>query len=390
MLDSPHRPALGFDVVLVGGGLANGLVALSLLTRRPDLSVALVESHAALGGNHTWSFHTDDVGLGARPFVEPLIQHRWPTYSVAFPGFERRLEHEYACFTSERLDAVVRSAFKASRSSVLMMGRRGLAIAEHQVVLDGGTVLRADLVIDGRGPEHLGRTRTCRFQKFLGLELSLAAPSPVREPILMDARVSQTDGFRFVYVLPFDERRVLVEDTYFAEDPHIDDAKIEDRVLRYADQHGFAVDGVLRRERGILPLPLEAPNPGGTRGPLLSGYHGGWFHPTTGYSLPAAVRLAEFVATLNPSDPLGDTFTTMLTDLRRQQRYFALLNRLLYRAFAPEQRFNVLERFYALPPDTIRRFYAMKTTPADRARILCGRPPRGLSIKRALLQTSTP
>ena len=35
------------------------------------------------------------------------------------------------------------------------------------------------------------------YQKFLGLELKLSCPSPIREPLLMDARVAQRDGFRF-------------------------------------------------------------------------------------------------------------------------------------------------------------------------------------------------
>jgi len=43
----------------------------------------------------------------------------------------------------------------------------------------------------------------------------------------------------------------------------------------------------------------------------------------------------------------------------------------------------VLERFYRLPESSIARFYALSTTAFDRARILCGRPPRGMSFGRA-------
>jgi lycopene beta-cyclase len=65
-------------------------------------------------------------------------------------------------------------------------------------------------------------------------------------------------------------------------------------------------------------------------------------------------------------------------------RYCFWLNRLLFGAFAPEQRFEVLQRFYGLPADTIRRFYALELTRLDRTRILCGRPPRGFSALRLL------
>ncbi|MFC1642773.1 hypothetical protein ACFL5O_08830 [Myxococcota bacterium] len=41
-------------------------------------------------------------------------------------------------------------------------------------------------------------------------------------------------------------------------------------------------------------------------------------------------------------------------------------------AFRPEDRCHVLERFCGLPVETIRRFYALALTRADRVRILCG------------------
>jgi lycopene beta-cyclase len=57
---------------------------------------------------------------------------------------------------------------------------------------------------------------------------------------------------------------------------------------------------------------------------------------------------------------------------------------MLFGAFAPQERYHVLERFYRLPESTIRRFYALETLAMDRARILCGRPPRGFSLRRLL------
>ena len=41
--------ALRADVVLVGGGLANGLIALRLRALRPELRVVIVERDARLG-----------------------------------------------------------------------------------------------------------------------------------------------------------------------------------------------------------------------------------------------------------------------------------------------------------------------------------------------------
>jgi geranylgeranyl pyrophosphate synthase len=118
----------------------------------------------------------------------------------------------------------------------------------------------------------------------------------------MDALVPQRDGFRFMYALPLARDRVLVEDTYFSGSPELHSAEIEGEILAYAERSGMAVRGVARRESGVLPLPTSTPpmNEPEPDAPLQAGYQGGWFHPTTGYSLrrrraPAA-RLARSAA----------------------------------------------------------------------------------------------
>jgi lycopene beta-cyclase len=116
----------------------------------------------------------------------------------------------------------------------------------------------------------------------------------------------------------------------------------------------------------------------------VAGYAGGLFHPTTGYSLPVALRFALLLAGAAPRAIPGATLEAWLTGHRRQVRFCLLLNRMMFGAFAPEERYHVLERFYRLPEGTIRRFYALDMNALDRARIVCGRPPHGFSLARWL------
>jgi len=51
-------------------------------------------------------------------------------------------------------------------------------------------------------------------------------------------------------------------------------------------------------------------------------------------------------------------------------------------AAMPEKRFEIMQRFYTLGEPLIERFYRAASTPADKARILIGRPP--VSILKAL------
>lgn len=382
----PPRPYV-VDVVLVGGGLQNALCALALRRRRPALRLALVERGPTIGGNHTWCFHAGDVPAPARGFVEPLVVRRWPGYDVVFPGLRRSFDAPYSAVTSERVHAVVGEAFAGAAGSLLLLGTDAVAVEARRVRLADGTELRADLVVDARGPGRLAPGRA-GHQKFVGLELALRAPHGIERPVLMDATVAQRGGFRFMYALPFDERRILVEDTTFSRDPSLDEAACRRAIRRWVGRRGLAIDRIVREERGVLPMPWA----GGVDdrpGPLRAGYAGGWFHPATGYSFPAAVRLALHVATRPPAGAFDEAFRRLVAEQRRQARFAHLLNRLLFHLFAPEDMWNVFERFHRLPEPVIRRFYALRLTTKDRARLLLGRPPRGLSPRAAFLGRST-
>ena len=372
-----------FDYVLVGGGLQNALLTLALRERRPGASIALVERGARLAGNHTWSFHEGDVEAASLPWLDPLVAHRWPACDVRFPNLTRTLAHGYASIPSVRVDAVVRERLEAPPSRVVT-GAEVVEVREREVRLADGRGIEGELVVDARGPDALpAAAGRAGFQKFLGLELELARPAGLTRPVIMDATVAQTDGFHFVYVLPLAADRLLVEDTYFSDSPALDHDALRARVLQYAGAHGFEVARVLREETGILPMPWGGPLPRPSASPLAAGYRGGWFHPATGYSLPVAARLAERVASVPPGAALGRALQDLARRHRGQVRYARLLNWLLFCAYPPAERWHVLERFYRLPEPTIERFYALRMTTADRARLLLGRPPRGFSVRLA-------
>lgn len=379
-LENPGR----FDLALVGGGLQNALIALASLHHRPGCRILLVERDHALGGNHTWSFHAATVPEPARGFIEPLVVARWPRHRVRFPEHERWLEQPYASIVSSRLDEVLRQHFADSPACALITGATVSEVGAHQIRLADGRSFEAELVVDARGPDRFVARGAAGYQKFVGLELRLRQPSPITEPLLMDVRVPQTDGFRFFYVLPFQERHVLVEDTYYSDSPDLDRQRLREEILRYAERHGLVSEGVEREEAGVLPIPVEQSWEASTESPLAGGYGGGWFHPTTGYSFPIALRLAQHVATRDPGRVFDADYERLVRDHRRQSRFALLLNRMMFRAFAPAGRYSPLSRFYTLSEPTILRFYALRMTTLDRARVLVGRPPRGFSVRRIL------
>jgi lycopene beta-cyclase len=104
-----------------------------------------------------------------------------------------------------------------------------------------------------------------------------------------------------------------------------------------------------------------------------AGMRAGLFHPTTGYSLPDAVRLAIAIA----ADPrmTAEQARIYATARWSERGFYRMLDTMLFRAAAPDQRYRVLERFYRLSPHLIERFYAGRSTLFDMIRILSGKPP---------------
>lgn len=383
--EAPHNgPMDGFDYVLVGGGLQSGLLALALRAQQPEASIALVERSDVLGGNHTWCFHRSDVPSGAAAWIEPLVTYRWPGYDILFPRFQRRLDHEYSGVSSARLHTVVSAAVCEGPRSALMLGREAVHVTADRVQLDDGAEVRGKVIIDARGPTRPDQPARGGFQKFLGLEVELEDAHGLERPILMDATVDQSCGYRFFYVLPIDSRSVLVEDTYFHDSPDLDRDRLRREVVDYVGRRGWSVSAVRREEHGVLPMPWAGTPVACGSGPLAAGYRGGWFHPGTGYSFPVAARLADFVARRAPQGLFGVDLERLGRRQQRQASFARFLNRLLFRWYPPATRRNVFERFYRLPDSTIANWYALRLRRVDALRMVLGRPPRGLSIRHRL------
>lgn len=413
------------DLAIVGAGLAGGLIAMAMAERRPDIRLVLIDGAGKAGGNHIWSFFDGDVGPAGHRLLAPLVAHRWPEgYEVRFPSYSRRLGTGYNSIPSDRLDRHLREIL----GDRLLLGEPVAQLSPDGVVLAGGRAIAARGVIDARGlgsshstafegtnatadhspacdptgcfphgrrsvpdpvssdagsflaPEQAEPPFSCGWQKFVGQTLLLAGPHGLDRPVIMDAMVDQRDGYRFVYALPMGAQRIFVEDTYYADEPHVDEPALAARIDDYARAREWTVEKVLHRECGALPVtkggdfdrlwPKDDPV-------ARAGTRAGLFHPTTGYSLPMAVVLA--LALAGEPDLSGAALARRTRALAarhwRKGRYYRLLDRMLFDAARPDRRYRIFERFYRLPAPLIARFYAHRSTAADRMRILCGRPP---------------
>jgi lycopene beta-cyclase len=364
-----------WDLILVGGGLANGLVAWRLRAQRPGLRILLLEQGARIGGNHTWSFHDTDLDDAQRAWLAPLVSCRWPRYDVVFPDLRRTLDGGYASIAAHDFADVIEPAL----GPALRVNAPVRAVGPTTVTLDDGAVLHAGAVIDGRGMLP-SSSLALGWQTFLGREVLLEQPHGMAAPVIMDAAVEQQGGYRFVYLLPFDTHRILIEDTHYVDSAAWEPERLRANIDGYAAARGWRIARVLREENGSLPIVLAGDFDrywDAINGQPCVGLRAGLFHATTGYSLPHAVRLADRVCAL-PALDAPSLFSAIRAEARqewRRQRFFRLLNRMLFLAGRPERRWRVMQRFYRLPASLIAHFYAGRLGLADKARILCGKPP---------------
>jgi lycopene beta-cyclase len=371
-----------YDVIFAGGGLASCLTAYRLRQQHPHLKLLILEGAGTLGGNHTWSFFPSDLTEEELRWVEPLVLHRWSSYEVRFPALRRTLTSGYCSTNSEFFHTFMMGALGDCvelRIPVETVHADGVGVA-------GGRQIEGRCVIDGRGPEpspHL----MLGFQKFTGQVLRLEEHHGLMGPIIMDATVPQQGDYRFLYTLPIGPREVLVEDTRYSNTPQVDSAADAEAIAEYAAGQGWMAVETVREERGSLPITLGGDIDafwGDVTGVPRIGLRAALFHATTGYSFAEAVRTADRIAR---AEELTTAAVRQLVEGRSRahwsaQAYWRLLNRMLFLAAEPEQRWVVMQRFYGLGQPLIERFYAGRSTFADKARILTGRPP--VAILRAL------
>lgn len=378
-----------WDVILAGGGLANGLIALRLLQRQPDIRILMIESGPRPGGNHTWSFHESDLTAAQLAEIAPLIAHRWQGYDVYFPDLKRTLSGDYLTVTSELFADVVEQALGKN----LLTGCDIVRLTPDEVQLADGRTFSAPAVIDGRGYQASSCMKI-GYQAFLGQQWQLTRPHGLTRPILMDATVDQLEGYRFVYTLPLTPDSLLIEDTHYIDGTAFNASEARERIAAYAHDKGWELQNLQREEQGNLPITLAGDpkvfwqQAGGLP---RSGIRAGLFHPTTGYSLPLATGLADLIASQPEleSSSLAELIQQFSARQWQRQRFFRLLNRMLFLAGSPSRRWQVMQRFYRLDDQLIARFYAGQPTLYDMARVLTGKPPVpvGEALKAVLKKT---
>ena len=280
---------------------------MSLQGRTRAVRILLLEPRLAYSRDRTWCFWN----VIGHPF-EACVSHRWPTWRVATSG--RSVDRSWPGLSYQHLpsDAFYERALGLLDADPNVEIRLGVTVdrleedprhpGSVRAITATGPVTarlaldtrprRSRLAIADRPDSRVGRL----LQHFHGQ--TVRVESPLFQPgiaTIMDFFESET-GVHFMYLLPYDERTALVEDTWFSKQP-LPVEEYQAEISRYlAARFGVSRFESLHSETGAIPMdPVSAPAPDGRR-IVDAGIRGGAARPSTGYAFLAIQRHADALA----------------------------------------------------------------------------------------------
>lgn len=276
-----------FDVLVLGLGPAGRAAASACAAA--GLVVAGMDPAPDRRWTATYGAWSDELDAGVPVAVQLDAPGAWTTR-------RHTLGRAYSVLDTVRLQASL------SLEGVEVRRARAVDVAARVVTTSDGHQVQARLVLDARGAAVAGRVQ----QVAHGVVVDRAVAEPVldgaqalfmdwRQPPEVDPRAAPT----FLYVLPLDADRVLLEETCLAGRPAPSGAELRRRLVRRLQVHGMGLRGdePVEHVRFALDTPLPAVEwRGGVPAAPRLGAAAPLVHPATGYSVATSLALARHIA----------------------------------------------------------------------------------------------
>jgi lycopene beta-cyclase len=279
-----------YDFIIAGGGLS-GLSLACHLVQAPlaGRSILIVDRSAKDCNDRTFSYWSRRPSL-----FDAAIYRSWDRLHCAADGFDQTMLLQPYCYHTMRGLDFYRLAHQLLQSA----GNVTFVQGEIEQIEDGAS--GAGLVVDGRyfrgrwlfdssyRPQPAS-TQPGGYQSlnlhFKGWEVETAgAAFDPHTPTLMDFRTPQVGETRFFYLLPFSERRALVEFTCFSAGK-LDEAAYRQALSTYLEQvRAVGSYRIVAEEGGRIHI-TDRPHPRRLGRRIMAiGARGGRVKPSTGYA----------------------------------------------------------------------------------------------------------
>ncbi len=238
-----------FDIAFIGLG-ASSLSTLKIKYENSSLSIIGIDKNFNDERNNFFAFWMTDW---MKQF-EGLTTQKWENWE--FVNYKTKINHEsvnmpysvirFRDWRNYCLEKLSNFSFKLSYVSSIKKQNGGYLIS-----LENGEQILAKKIYDSRGV--LPKDDSLK-QHFIGHLIQTESSHNQTVAKLMDFRVNQDKGLHFMYVLPIDDKRLLVESTVFSKNI-LKDEWYEEQINIYT-KNILKIDifKIIDIEKGILPM----------------------------------------------------------------------------------------------------------------------------------------
>ncbi|MFQ3341174.1 MAG: lycopene beta-cyclase [Flavobacteriaceae bacterium] len=378
-----------FDYIICGGG-ASGLMLINALSEDPFFfkkKILLIEKESKNTNDRTWCFWEKKEGA-----FEAILEKKWDmaTFKSSRLSLNFKLApYQYKMLRSKRFYEACREKIKSQKNIQYLRAEiielKTEAVTTN-VITNKGSFSSKNVFNSIFDPTALYRQKKYPVlrQHFIGwfIKTKTAQFDP-NKILFMDFNIEQKKETRFLYVLPLNTNRALVEYTLFSSNL-LEKKAYEEGIKSYLETQKITDYEVEEKEQGNIPMscfPLDQFN---TPSLLNIGTAGGWTKASTGFTFMNTYRnVSEVVSFLKTEKPL-DHFNR-----KNRFRFYDLLFLDVLTKYNDQGGMLFERMFEKNAPLTIFRFLDEKTSFIEELRIASSFSLRQISwFLKALLRRS--
>lgn len=293
-----------YDYIICGGGMAGLSLAYYLQNSKlADKRVLIIEPEDKNTNDRTWAMWEQTPNAFEHILCKSwnavqLIDANGVAQTLDMGGYQYKLLRgiDFYDFVSTVLQKNANISWLKDKVKHIYDEAEGA-----RVETQNGEILQAEYVFDSTYKLDLSHKHNHNLlQHFKGYVIETAQASfDVALPTMMDFSVDQKNDCRFVYLLPFNERRALVEYTLFSE-TLLAPEEYDTALKEYIQNHLKLADyKIVEEEFGIIPMSDVATEEFPSAHVVRIGTAGGYTNPATGYTFQNTQRkLKKLVANL--------------------------------------------------------------------------------------------
>jgi len=290
--------SIQFDYVFCGAGLASLMLAYKMKSEVffENATVLIIDREEKKTNDRTWCFWDDKPNiwqdLVAKKWTAALFINKDISISLKLKPFEYQMV--------EGIDFYQKiQSFLNTQKNVHFLKDTVLSIEDenNQVFIQMAStgIIRANKVFDSRFNASILESQSNHFylkQHFKGWFIETEnAVFDIGKVTFMDFSVAQKGNTRFIYILPFTEKKALVEYTLFSENL-LPESEYDDAIEAYLKKIGTGVYTIKRIEKGNIPMTCFRFDSLNSKNVLRIGSAGGWTKPSTGFTFKNTERIS--------------------------------------------------------------------------------------------------